>query len=248
MSVILGIVVGVSLSICREFFRTAGAPNLKSISMWLSAVTIAICATIISLVCLALWNRYWHSTMNRTRRKYLRLSAYIRSMKPSTLRAITFVTTLILWIPAAIAFFPGNYSSDAPLQLSALFNNHELDAHWPLAHTLVLAGCMKIGEALFSNLSAGVFIYCIIQAVLLAFTLSLSMQLVMSWGCPPMIAILCHFAIIVNPYVQTYAMTTSKDSMFASFFVLTLLCIITVIRTPNILNSFILLDRSYIES
>lgn len=238
MSVILGIVVGVSLSICREFFRTAGAPNLKSISMWLSAVTIAICATIISLVCLALWNRYWHSTMNRTRHKYLRLSAHIRSMKPSTLRAITFITTLILWIPAAIAFFPGNYSSDAPLQLSALFNNHELDAHWPLAHTLVLAGCMKIGEALFSNLSAGVFIYCIIQAVLLAFTLSLSMQLVMSWGCPPMIAILCHFAIIVNPYVQTYAMTTSKDSMFASFFVLTLLCIITVIRTPNILKSF----------
>ena len=237
ISAILGIIIGASLSIGGEFYHTAGAPNFGSALLWLSAIAITLIATFISLLCLALWNSYWRPRKKRTYSILILLSSQIRTTKPALLRITVFIIILVLWIPAAIAFFPGNYSSDAPLQLHALFNNHELDAHWPLAHTLVLAGCMQLGQALFSNLSAGVFIYCIIQALLLAFALSLSLQLVISWGCPPIVAVICHFMIIINPYVQTYVMTTSKDSMFASFFIMTLLCIINMLQTPTALKS-----------
>lgn len=237
-SVVVGIVVGISMSVGAEFYHTSGAPDYRSKSMWLSAVAIAAGTAIVSLACLAAWNVHWQRQYtDHAHAQGGKLAQRIRTMNPTALRTITFLVILALWIPAAIAFFPGNYSSDAPLQLRGFFNGHFLDDHWPIAHTLVLAACMDVGNWLFSNLSAGVFIYCLIQAVLLAFALSLSLQKFISWGSPVGLTIVAHLVIIANPYVQTYVMTTAKDAMFAGFFLLTLLCIIQAIRTPSCFTS-----------
>ena len=82
---------------------------------------------------------------------------------------IVFGLLLVCWLPAFLAVYPGVFGNDGPVEILQFFaDNHELTAHHPLAHILMLAVCFMAGHALTGDYNAGMVIYCVIQALAMA--------------------------------------------------------------------------------
>ena len=60
---------------------------------------------------------------------------------------------------------------------------------------------------------------------------------IIEWGAPIWLVLLANGITVFNPVIQTYAVTTAKDSLFAVFFILTVTLLIEMLRTPEALAS-----------
>lgn len=137
---------------------------------------------------------------------------------------ILFGAILILWIPAFLTFFPGYYASDGPIQVRDLFLLGTYDLHQPIAHTFVLTSLLSAGNALFGSYNSGLALYCVAQALLVAFSLSYAFHASRRWGCPSWAGFALALLVAVNPIVQAWTFTTTKDTMFGAFLLLTFVC------------------------
>ncbi|OZG51410.1 DUF6020 family protein [Pseudoscardovia suis] len=252
LCLVLSIIVGSGMSLGAEFYHTSGSPDYWSPSMWGIGAGIAVVVALLFLGLVACWNRRWSRSSHKGTdcdapdASYAegasmggrRVADRIKRVNPHLVRLVMCLGVVLIWLPAIIVFFPGNYSSDAPLQLSAYYNGHVLDAHWPLAHTLFLVACFNTGFHLFGNLSAGVFLYCLAQLLFLAFALSFAADRLIRWNVPVGVVVGAFAIIVFNPVVQTYAMTTAKDSLFSGFLLLTGVLLVQVLRDTSNLRDW----------
>ena len=98
----------------------------------------------------------------------------------------SFIIMILAWLIYLIAFYPAILSPDPSFQLLQYFGidnkyssyvvlldkNVIITNHHPVIHTLLLGTCANIGLTLFNNINIGLFIYSIIQTIILALTLS----------------------------------------------------------------------------
>ena len=96
---------------------------------------------------------------------------------------------IICWLPYIISFYPAILSPDPSFQIKQYFGipnkystyNIMLDPsmtitnHHPVIHTLLLGSCVKIGT-IINNVNLGLFLYSIIQILVLASTLSYTIK------------------------------------------------------------------------
>lgn len=229
--VILGLLAGFSLSIGRSFYGVMGMISFKDAWMWERGLIYGIASIVLLLVLVMAWHVYQDKNVERSSS----LLSCVSSV-PLYRRVLVLAACIILlWCPAFLAFYPGNYSSDGPIQVTYFLNDGIVDLHWPAAHTLLLTGIMQLGNALFGSYNAGVSLFCALQAIALAFALSYAANKALSWSVPVWLVLVSNTFIVLNPVVQAYAVTTAKDSLFAVFFVLTMVSIIDIIRDESCL-------------
>lgn len=96
---------------------------------------------------------------------------------------------------------------------------------------------MQLGNLLFGSYNAGVSLFCLLQALALAFAMAYAANKIIEWGAPIWLVLLANGITVFNPVIQTYAVTTAKDSLFAVFFILTVTLLIEMLRTPEALAS-----------
>ncbi len=145
-------------------------------------------------------------------------------------RSLFFVFGLILlmWLPYAIADFPGltNYdffdmldtfygrdtnSIRAVVQISedVTLNNNN-----PVLQTLMAVGVMKIGSLLGSPY-IGIFIFCYLQMIIFALVLSYSIYYLSSLGVKRWIRVVILLFYGLVPWHANFALTTLKDTNFS---------------------------------
>ena len=218
-----GIVGGTCLALARAFYANGGSLEVADPLVWLGVLGAIVVAAICFFAGFAL-----HDVVLR-RDALQRFSHVVRTARPRTRRIILLALAALLWIPAFLAFYPGNYSSDAPLQVTILLNDGIVDLHWPAVHTLLLSGVIVLGNTLLGSYDAGVSLFVACQALLLAFSLAHAADRLVQWKAPVwIVAVLWLFAVL-NPAIQAYAFTTAKDSLFAAFFLLSLACFADVL-------------------
>ncbi|UNT92918.1 hypothetical protein [Allobaculum sp. Allo2] len=66
---------------------------------------------------------------------------------------------IVTWMPAFLAFFPGTFGADAPIQLAMYNGDLPFTTHHPWLHTLLLGSLLRLGNILFHNPNAGTGIY-----------------------------------------------------------------------------------------
>lgn len=232
LSLIMGILIGVSFILGKNFYKSSGYINLSDIRLWIKGILIGIFFSCIILCILIIFNicsrlfLFVHS-LSKKRRIHLKgIPSFYR-------RSLCLLLILLCWVPAYLAVFPGNYSSDAPFQLQAFLNRGYLDLHQPAAHTLILAGCFEIGNLVFKSFNVGLVIYCLIQSLLLASSMVFAADKLIEWDIPPLIVIILTLIMVFNPVVQSYAFVTTKDSFFAAFFLFTLVYMVELLRCPQ---------------
>ncbi len=152
---------------------------------------------------------------------------------------ISLVTIIILWSFYMIAFYPLILSRDPSFQIKQFFNvptkyidyvipldvNVNLTNHHPVLHTLLLGSFIKIGRFMGSD-NLGLFLYGIVQALILAVALSSTVHYLYKrkGNLKSCIILLLIYGIV--PFFPLYAMSAVKDTIYTAlliFYVLFLL-------------------------
>jgi len=128
---------------------------------------------------------------------------------------------LISWLPCYLAYFPGIYSYDGEPQLIQ-YTSGQLDNHHPIIHTYIIGGCYDLGKWLQSKGISidGLAFYTTIQCVLLSFAFSYMLRFLAKQKAGAVYIILSMAYICLFPTVPLMAMSSTKDTFFAAFFIL----------------------------
>ena len=137
------------------------------------------------------------------------------------------IIMLICYLPYIIAFYPGILSPDPSNQIKMFFHIETkyldyavlldpdvyITNHHPVLHTVLLGGLAKIGD-LMGNVNIGIFIYSIIQIVIVVFTLALTIYYMRKLKTPSVIRIITLIIYALVPVFPLYAMSVVKDVIF----------------------------------
>ena len=167
-----------------------------------------------------------------------------------------FITTsvfiFICYIPYIVAFYPAVMGYDPSNQIREFMGMHTrymdsvilLDPNMtitnfnPVLHTLLLGGCFKLGHVI-GNDNIGLFIYVIIQCIIVISTFAYSIVYMKKEGvCNKLlfIVILMYALIPVFPF---YSITTNKDTIFCCFVLLYCIKLYDVIKHKQSIKKYI---------
>ncbi|OUQ27261.1 DUF6020 family protein [Massilimicrobiota sp. An134] len=154
---------------------------------------------------------------------------------------------LLCWLPSLIFNFPGITNYDFFDMLDSFYGvetyslravtlidpSVTLNNNNPVLQTLLAVGCMKIGNILHLPW-LGLMIFCYGQALMFAAVLSYVIYKLAQLGVHKYIRVGLVLLFGLVPVNANYAVTTLKDVNFAFVFVLYLLCLLEMVRSPEI--------------
>lgn len=149
-----------------------------------------------------------------------------------------FIIILICWLPYIISFYPAILSPDPSYQIMQFFhidNKYStysilldpsviITNHHPVIHTLLLGSMVKIGT-LLGSVNIGLFLYSIIQILILSSTLSYTIVFLKNIKIPTKYLLLCLIIYALTPVFPFYSMSAVKDVIFGSLIILYIISI-----------------------
>lgn len=132
---------------------------------------------------------------------------------------------LLLWLPVFLSIFPGAFAYDAHNEWMQV-KEGIITSHHPVLHVLLVGYCLEFAYAAFGSYNVGIAIYTIIQMVLLATIFSYTLSFLKRYGIPSYARALMLLYFGCSPVVQLFAVSVTKDTLFAGAFLLFLLCLI----------------------
>lgn len=158
----------------------------------------------------------------------------------------TIIILIICWLPYIVAFYPGILSPDPSNQIKQFFGldmqyreyvimldeNVNITNHHPVIHTLILGGCVWIGK-LFGSDNLGIFIYSIIQTIMLISLLAYTIYYMKKLNTPIWFRKMTLLIYAFVPVFPFYAMSAVKDVMFSIFVIFYIIQLFDLIRNSN---------------
>lgn len=156
---------------------------------------------------------------------------------------VSMIVLLLAWLVYIIAFYPVILSPDPSYQIKQFFGirtkysdyaimldeSVTITNHHPVMHTLLLGSCLKIGT-LIGNDNLGLFIYSLIQILVLSGTLSYTIKYMMhNLSISNKICLLFLAIYAFVPVFPMYSMCAVKDVLFTSFVILYVLMLHNII-------------------
>ena len=164
---------------------------------------------------------------------------------------LSFIFIITCWLIYMIAFYPCIMSPDPSFQILQflgidnkysyysvlLDNNMIITNHHPITHTILIGICTSIG-LLFSNVNIGLFIYSIIQTVILILTLSYTICFMKKLKVSVKYQLICLIIYAVVPVFPFYAMSPVKDVIFGCLIILYIIAISRFVIFKENINVF----------
>ncbi|MBR1413224.1 MAG: hypothetical protein IJ574_00955 [Bacilli bacterium] len=156
------------------------------------------------------------------------------------------ILILICWLPYIISFYPAILSPDPSNQVKQFFGirtkysdfavmldeNVTITNHHPVFHTVLLGGCAKIGDSL-GNVNLGLFIYSLLQTVILASTLAFTIKYLKKTNTKYKYIFIVLLMYAFVPVFPFYAMSPVKDVLFSCFITMYVIELFDLIRFNN---------------
>ncbi len=153
---------------------------------------------------------------------------------------------IICWLPYIISFYPIILSPDPSFQIKQFFGirtkyadysvlldeNVVMTNHHPVTHTILLGSCLKLGT-LIGNDNLGLFIYSLIQIIILSTVLAFTIYYMNKMKINHKYLIITLFIYALVPMFPLYAMSGVKDVLFGAFIILYIICIHNLISTEG---------------
>lgn len=138
---------------------------------------------------------------------------------------ILWAILVICWLPTYLAFFPGIFGYDAPVQMQQFLGEKTWTAHHPILHTVFLGWVMECGKILFGNYNGGVALFCAIQGILVTESMAYGFLFMKTKRVPFPILVITFLGCACNPILQVLSFNMTKDILFGvSFFHFMLCC------------------------
>jgi len=156
------------------------------------------------------------------------------------------IIMIVCWLPYIIAYYPIILSPDPSYQIKQFFGidtkysyyNVLIDpnvlitnAH-PVLHTLLIGGCLNIGHVLGSD-NLGLFIYSIIQIVILSSTLAYTIKYMKKINLPIWFRLFSLGVYALVPIFPFYSMSGVKDVIFSALMIHYLIMMDRIVRNAN---------------
>lgn len=153
---------------------------------------------------------------------------------------------LLAWLPYIIAFYPIVLNPDGSYQIKQYFGittqynlfsdlidkDVIITNHHPIIHTLLLGTSLKIGNVL-GNDNFGLFIYSVIQILILSSSLSYSIKYLKSIGVGEKYRFIVLLIYSLLPIFPFYAMTGVKDVIFSALILLYIILLHKIITSKE---------------
>ena len=160
------------------------------------------------------------------------------------------IVILLFWLIYIIAFYPAIMSPDPSFQILQFFgidNKYStyvnlidesviITNHHPVIHTLLIGSCVKLGVSIFNSTNVGLFIYSIIQTLILASTLSYTIKFLKEINVSVNVRKALLFIYALVPVFPFYAMSPVKDVIFGCLIILYIISIYKFIKLKGKIN------------
>lgn len=247
-------ILAVFFSIClilSECYITKGSMMLISTNLLTLAATIIklIGYTFIFRKILIIIDKYFYDFNNKDikiKNKYLNKYLNLLNNHPFL---TSLISILIVWSLYLIAFYPIVLSPDPSNQIKQYFNvethyvksvnlinpNILMTAHHPVLHTYLLGWMISLGRFIGSD-NLGLFIYTIMQTLILSSTLAYTIKVLKDnkLNTKWLFTILLIYLFV--PMYGFYAISAVKDTLYTSFMILFVLFIFDCIKNNKKLN------------
>ena len=128
---------------------------------------------------------------------------------------------MICWIPTLLAFCPIISNYDGPSQIWAfLFSDLTMSTRQPIIHTLLLTAFYSFGYQYLGSCSSGMLLFSIFQMTVMALIFSYSVKFIEEKTNKKWIRNLSLIFYALFPFNQLFPIMTTKDTLFAGFFLL----------------------------
>ena len=159
---------------------------------------------------------------------------------PGLMRKSPFLFSLtlifLLWLPYLVAFYPGSVSGDAFVQLDQFYIYHSLSDHHPVFSSLIISICVGLGRLIKSD-NVGMFLYTVIQSLMLAASFAYSIRLMVRIKVPDIFIAGSLFFYSLLPLFPGYGQYVTKDTLFSACFVFYIANIIELSVDPDKIKS-----------
>lgn len=136
---------------------------------------------------------------------------------------------LLCWLPCYLAYYPGICAYDATIQTGQIVSGSYNDHH-PIAHTLLIAGAMRLGESGFGDSNTGIAMLVFLQMVLLAVAFAGGVTLLYRRGVSGKWLIGLQAFGMFYPFHMYMSVSLIKDVWFSLFFLVQMLALCEMIR------------------
>lgn len=131
----------------------------------------------------------------------------------------SFILSVLAWLPAYLAYYPGICAYDTPVQLGQVMDGYMIDHH-PIAHTLLLKLAIYIGQTVWGSVNAGMGIYSFFQMAFLAFGFAYALGTLKRFNISDICLCIVQICIMLYPFNVYMSVSTTKDTVFTGFFLI----------------------------
>ena len=135
----------------------------------------------------------------------------------------------LCWMPVYLAYYPGICAYDVTVQTGQI-ENHAYNDHHPIAHTLLIEGSMRLGEAVFGDANTGLACLVLLQMLCLAAALAWGIALLYRRGAGKLFLIGLQALGMCYPFHWYMSVSVSKDVFFTVFFLLQAISLCETVR------------------
>lgn len=132
---------------------------------------------------------------------------------------ILWLLIFVVWLPMLLAFYPGIFSYDAPMQFQELANLRPLTTHHPLIHNFLLNIVLIIGD-FTGSYSFGALFYILIQMFVMSGVFSFVCYTLGKHNLKKSyyLTLIIYFSLF--PLNLLFPLVATKDTLFSAFFLL----------------------------
>ena len=142
-----------------------------------------------------------------------------------------------VYLIAVLLNFPGNLCYDTEGQMLQVLGETAYSTHHPLLVTLIMGLPVKLGETAFGSRGVGIFLYMLIQTLMLASALSFTVKKLSGTGLSKAVLWLVLGIYAAAPVYSNIASTAIKDVPFISAFIVYFVLLTELIRDKERLYS-----------
>lgn len=146
----------------------------------------------------------------------------------------TFVILSVVYMIVLILSFPGNLCWDVIGQIEQVtVESTGFSQHHPLMHTLLVGGLTQAGELLFGSKEIGLFVYMLVQNLMLITALSATIAVLAKGNVRFGILLSLVIVYCVSPIYTNLASTAIKDIPFVAFVIGYIICLALLFEEPK---------------
>lgn len=146
------------------------------------------------------------------------------------------ILAAVYLIPVLISY-PGTLCWDTFGQIEQVTGSAGFSTHHPLAHTLLVGGLVELGHVLFGSYDIGLFLYMLIQVVMLAAALAATIWILakrnvsFKWLCS-LLVLYC-----ISPIYTNIVSVAIKDVPYCAFVIGYGICFFLLMETPSYIHN-----------